>query len=222
MPSQIPNCVKNRNVKIIYHSDFLPDNLKPYVFTSNAIESFLGKMNLPEKFVWLNDDIIFTKPVLPSDFFTDDDIPKYLISFIEPKQLWSDPWVLSCYNLIFPGCAYPKRFLSLHGPTPMRRSWCEEMYKKHEKSILHSIGSIIKREQGQINQYAYSIYNYFYKKLDDNALFGISLKRIDINNLSQLLNAVSWVCINENSFDNWFDTTKALNIVKEYINNYKI
>lgn len=69
--NQIPDWINQENsrLKIINHSDFLPDDALP-VFNSNAIESMIYKLpGLNEQFVYFNDDMFLINSVTKEDFF---------------------------------------------------------------------------------------------------------------------------------------------------------
>lgn len=60
-------------IKFISHSEIFPKNVKNLTFNSNSIEFLLYKIpGLSEHFIYVNDDMYFSKPVKPSDFFTKD------------------------------------------------------------------------------------------------------------------------------------------------------
>ena len=60
----------NSRITIIYHSQIIPSKYLP-TFNSIVIESFLHHIpGLSEYYLYINDDILFWNPILPSDFFT--------------------------------------------------------------------------------------------------------------------------------------------------------
>lgn len=63
---------KNRDnrIKIISHSDIFSDQNYLPTFNSHAIESQIHKIpGLAEHFIYLNDDMLFGRPVIPGQFF---------------------------------------------------------------------------------------------------------------------------------------------------------
>ncbi len=69
---QIPDWldISNPKIEIISHREIFDENNLP-TFNSNAIISRLHHIpNLSENFIYINDDVLFGKPVKPSDFFT--------------------------------------------------------------------------------------------------------------------------------------------------------
>ncbi len=77
--NQIPDWldVDNSKLDVIDHKEIINNDYLP-VFSSNAIECNIHKIpNLSEYFVCFNDDMYLTAPVSPSDFFSEDGLPKY-------------------------------------------------------------------------------------------------------------------------------------------------
>ena len=215
MPSQIPDYTKGKNIKFIYHKDFLPREFQPCVFQSNAIETFIGRMNLPEYFIWMNDDMVFTNPVVPEDFFTEQGEPRYTLWLEnDPKPTWSHGWNVSNFQLLFPTCGHPKTIKNHHGPTPMRMSWCKEFYNKYKKSLINSVGSIVERQTGQVNQMVYNLYSYIYKSTVSSELKGKCVVKKTIIT-PMFFNLYDWVCINENS-NAGFDSRDSINKLRKH------
>lgn len=198
MPSQIPAYARGRKkYKFIFHSDFLPENIRPFVFQSNAIETFIGRMPLPEHFIWMNDDIIFLKQMVEGDFFRDG-IPchTFYLENAAEHSFWSYGWNVSNFSFLFPE-ATQKICKTQHGPTPLRMSWCRELYDKYGQKMEKTIGAITERQDGQINQLVYSLYQYWFKQTFSSQLSGECITRK--SKISEnLLRKLDWVCINEN------------------------
>ena len=211
MPSQVPDYVDKKKVRIIYHKDFIPESIGGCVFQSNAIESFIGRMNLPERFVWMNDDIVFLHEVNEEKFFGGD-IPKHTFSFEKKnKNFWSYGWNVSNFQLLFQD-AEPKVLKTQHGPTPLRMSWCREMYERYEDRIMSSVGSVVERQDGQINQLAYSLYQYWYKSTFESTMSGVC-----VNPHTRISNALfdnDWICINENTK---FDSSNIIRMTGDFL-----
>jgi len=75
--NQIPDWldVTNPKVKIIDHSEILPEKCLP-CFNSSVIEYFLYKIpDLSEHFLYANDDMFFGKDISPDFFFNKDGFP---------------------------------------------------------------------------------------------------------------------------------------------------
>lgn len=74
----IPQWLNTESDKLVVvnHKDFIPSEYLP-TFSSIPIELNIHRISgLSEKFVYFNDDMFLTKPVLPSDFFVNG-MPKY-------------------------------------------------------------------------------------------------------------------------------------------------
>jgi len=66
----------NTKVELISHQDYISEKYLP-VFNSNAIELPIGNISqLAEHFVFFNDDFFLNKIVEPTDFFSEEGLPK--------------------------------------------------------------------------------------------------------------------------------------------------
>lgn len=73
---------------LVDHSDIIRKEYLP-VFSANPIESNIHRIpGLSEHFVFFNDDVYLTAPVEPTDFFSEDGLPKYntALSPIVPER----------------------------------------------------------------------------------------------------------------------------------------
>ncbi|WP_167142041.1 stealth family protein [Canibacter zhoujuaniae] len=80
---QIPSWLNTEHPKItvVDHKDIFSDRSKLPVFNSHAIESQLHHIaGLSEQYLYMNDDIVFMRPVEPSLFFTANGLSKYFPS----------------------------------------------------------------------------------------------------------------------------------------------
>ena len=69
----IPSWLNTENPKlnIVKHSDYMPEKYLP-VFSSHPIELNMHRIEgLAEHFIYSNDDLLFTAPCAPEDFFSD-------------------------------------------------------------------------------------------------------------------------------------------------------
>lgn len=70
--SQVPFWVNTSNVRVVYHSEFIPKRFLP-TFNSCTIESFFWNIpNLSDKVIYFNDDMFPTAPMTADDFFTEN------------------------------------------------------------------------------------------------------------------------------------------------------
>lgn len=69
--------IASEKLVLVDHSDILRKDYLP-VFSANPIESNIHRIpGLSEQFVFFNDDVYLTAPVEPTDFFSEDGLPKY-------------------------------------------------------------------------------------------------------------------------------------------------
>ena len=69
--------ITSEKLVLVDHSDIIRKEYLP-VFSANPIESNIHRIpGLSEHFVFFNDDVYLTSPVEPTDFFSEDGLPKY-------------------------------------------------------------------------------------------------------------------------------------------------
>ena len=160
-PKHLPS-----KVKVVLHAQFIPYKYLP-TFNSTTIEMFLHNIpNLSEHFIYINDDMLPTQKLEPSDFFTSDG--KIKMSFTnEQMELDDNLFRHQCINsykhieflvnkAITSGYSYLK---PLHTFTPM--------IKSHNMQVVNALGDTIFKQirafrtQEQHNQYIYPIYEHF-------------------------------------------------------------
>lgn len=86
--SQLPEWLNSSHPKltVVDHAELFTDGERP-VFNSHAIESRLHWIKgLSEQFLYLNDDVLFGRPVRPELFFSGSGLPKYF-----PSKATIDP-----------------------------------------------------------------------------------------------------------------------------------
>lgn len=94
--------VDNSKLAVIDHKEIINNDYLP-VFSSNAIECNIHKIpNLSEHFVCFNDDMYLTAPVLPSDFFSEEGLPKYntALSPIIPERFGTGNFQINNMEII--------------------------------------------------------------------------------------------------------------------------
>lgn len=80
--------INSDKLVLIDHKDIINNDFLP-VFSANPIESNIHRISgLSEYFVFFNDDMYLTAPVKPTDFFSEEGLPKYntALSPIIPKR----------------------------------------------------------------------------------------------------------------------------------------
>ncbi len=69
-PDWLDNKLDQR-IRIVDHSNLFPDNAHLPCFNSHAIESVMHRIEgLSDRFIYLNDDMLFNSPTTPGDFFS--------------------------------------------------------------------------------------------------------------------------------------------------------
>lgn len=183
--SQVPEWVNRENLKVILHSDIIPERFLP-TFNSTAIELYLHKIpGLDEEFVYFNDDFFPVKPCSPEDFFVSG---KAVVKFHVCKRADS-LFKRHCANSDAVARAAALTFGPLPSFSPASPRFirpqhiCTSMYRSHsekvfelEKDVLEASVSTIRQEKN-INQYLYSDYLY-YRGLTDSK--GISCKHFSL------------------------------------------
>lgn len=96
---QVPNWLNLGCEKLVFvkHEDYIPKQYLP-TFSANPIELNMHRIKgLSEHFIYMNDDLFFTKKVSKSDFFTKRGLPK--ISALErPYSITNNSFVF--YNIL--------------------------------------------------------------------------------------------------------------------------
>lgn len=105
--NQVPKWLDtgNSKIQIVDHTDILPPESLP-CFNSSLIEQFLHRIpGLSERFLYANDDMLFNRPVTPSDFYAPDGLPYMRFSYrrlFRKQILWFKKHIqgkeLSHYN----------------------------------------------------------------------------------------------------------------------------
>ncbi|XP_071809115.1 N-acetylglucosamine-1-phosphotransferase subunits alpha/beta-like [Asterias amurensis] len=99
---QIPSWLNldNQRISIITHEDIFPNKTHLPTFSSPAIESNLHRIpGLSKKFIYLNDDTMFGKPVWPDDFYTHSRGQKVYLTWPVPNCAEGCPpsWIRDNY-----------------------------------------------------------------------------------------------------------------------------
>ena len=168
--SQVPKWINRDNVKVVLHSDIIPQEFLP-TFNCNPIELHLHRIEgIDEYYVYFNDDVFPLKKCKPTDFFVDGKgqlgMARHLLSVdmfkkicrnsdrVARKALGKKP------SLIF--------LRPQHVCTPMIKSQCHELYKLVEEDIRASITKT--RTANNISQYVYLNYMYLNGYLENRRL----------------------------------------------------
>lgn len=139
----LPDCYKNR-VKIVYHDKFIPRDVLP-TFNSHTIETHIHNIpNLSEKFIYMNDDMYFTKKVNKSHFFCGD------------KPLWRTSLLFNYKHLGIFKCFFPKHSLDFLRCSSNISHMCDKKmiwrYSHHSVPLTRRMFLCSDRIYGKLNE----------------------------------------------------------------------
>jgi hypothetical protein len=128
-------------VTIVDHRDFIPAEYLP-TFNSHVITSHLHRIKgLAEHFLYLNDDILFGRPLLPTVWF--DSVGRPIVRYTRttlPGFSVGQPDVIhrarqqTVKLALDAGLRVSTRSIQ-HGPHPMRKSVMQQMWKKFGSAL---------------------------------------------------------------------------------------
>ncbi len=143
---QIPKWLDlgNKKISLINHSDIIDEKYLP-TFNSHVIESCLHRIkNLSENYIYLNDDVMLTRPVGPKYFFLTGGLTKIFATNStlpnSPRSIYDTPTQWAAKNsrsLIFKKYGYAANIMFSHTFHPQLKSihqqiedsWAEELHK---------------------------------------------------------------------------------------------
>lgn len=204
-PSQVPTWVNEKNVRIIYHDEFIPKKFLP-TFNSCTIESFFWNIpDLADRVIYLNDDMFPNAPVTENDFFTGD-IPH--IKFTEPHN-YSNRNIFRCQcrssidlmteALGLPSFNVGQIIRPCHISGIMTRNCFNEVARLCKDALPDTISRV--RLKKNVNQYIYAYYYYFTNSYIDD-MVDYEYYEIDDKSVSQINKDISdsthkMICIND-------------------------
>lgn len=162
--SQVPVWINQKNVRVVYHDEFIPKEFLP-TFNSCTIESFFWNIkDLADKVIYLNDDLFPVGPMAETDFFTDNtphikfkESENYNARNIFQNQSRNGlTMVLKALNL--PEYPNGKILLPYHASFAIYKDSFLKIKELCENNIRQSISST--RQSKNINQYIYAYYAY--------------------------------------------------------------
>jgi hypothetical protein len=131
---QRPDWLKEDDrLRVVSHASFFGSHVKRPTFNSHVIESQLHKIEgLSEHFIYLNDDVLITRPTSPGDFFWPNGIVKVFPGVAEFQDSDHDVIAVNAagQNLrdLFSGQAWaPIVFKMRHTAFALRRSVLEQI-----------------------------------------------------------------------------------------------
>ena len=162
--SQVPDWINRDQVHIIYHKDFINEDLLP-TFNSSTIEMFLSQIKgLPERFIYANDDFYYTYTLKDKFYFENEKIKTRIeahpIEKGEIIPIWKKTFINS-YNLAKSGTidvpiTGNKYFVPPHIEQGYTMSLLKEVWDKYNKQMIESCSKF--RENKNLNQYLYTDY----------------------------------------------------------------
>ena len=204
-PSQVPAWLNQKNIRVVYHEDFIPKQFLP-TFNSCTIESFFWNIpDLADRIIYFNDDMFPINMLKESDFFTDS----------SPNIRFTDPEVYAAASVFRNQCRSGMdmimkaldlpRFESgkiirpYHISTAFTRDCLDSVAKLCKDMIPDTITTL--RAFKNVNQYIYAYYHYFTntytEKTVDYKYFELADRTIDAV-VEEILNGEhQMVCIND-------------------------
>ena len=158
-PSQVPEWVDRKNLKIVLHRDIIPEEFLP-TFNCNPIEMHLHRIpGLDEEYLYFNDDMFPVGDCKPEDFFCNGrPVIGYYRHFIAGNMYKkicrnSDRLARKALGL------KPSFFFTRpqHICSPMLKSQCEELYYMVEEQVRRTSASRT-RTENDLNQYLFLDY----------------------------------------------------------------
>ncbi len=167
--SQVPKWVNKNTVKIILHEDFIPEEYLP-TFNCNTIEMHLHLIpGLSEKFIYFNDDTLLNDINYPEDYFIGDKCVCFLKE--QPSNRKTNEFSSWYTNLrysnvkelskIFGNKLLDYVYYNSHGPTPMFKTLCAEVYNMID--IRKNMSFF--REKYNLTQELFTVYALYKRRL---------------------------------------------------------
>ena len=168
--SQVPDWVNRDTVKVVLHEEFIPRDFLP-TFNCNTIETHLHFIpELGEKFIYFNDDTLLNKINNKEDYFIGDKCVYYMTKRMSNDKLKSIDQLfyrkmrfsnIKALHKNFKEINLDYIYYNSHGPTPMIKSICGEIYEKID--IKNHIS--VFREYKNLTQELFTIYMLYKRKL---------------------------------------------------------
>jgi len=159
--SQVPSWVNRENLKVVLHSDIIPEKFLP-VFNSTAIEMFLHRIpGLSEQFVYFNDDIFPMRNILEGSFFSLGRPRVKMSRHILASNLFKKQTKASSDLAMKAAGRKPGLFFvrPQHTCTPMLKSASQSCFEAVRDDILARVTPL--REPFNVNQYLFTDYAFF-------------------------------------------------------------
>lgn len=199
--SQVPSWVCRDNLKVVLHSDIIPEEYLP-TFNSTTIEMFLHRIEgLDEEFLYFNDDIFPVRPCKPEDFFREGRAVIGMSTHLLASSMYKKH-VRRSDRLARAALGLPDRYVfirSQHSCIPVLKSQCNEVFELQREAVLETLSRV--RNEGNINMTFFLSYM-FNKSLVINERLScrhVSLAAITAKKLTSCISAPqrSMLCIND-------------------------
>ena len=200
-PSQVRDWMQAEQVRIVYHSQFMPADKLP-TFNSRAIEMYLHLIpGLADYFLYGNDDMFPLAPLAEEDFFQGG---RPCLQATEKELNPASNFQKACMNgLNFVGRAFGRQFTDRwlhmgHCASPLLRSTCEMFWEKWPQEMQESVSAF--RMVKNYNQYIYSWWQILSKEYIASAppRQYVSTKNTIREVCDAIQTAQGIVCINDN------------------------
>ncbi|MBO4542382.1 MAG: hypothetical protein J5725_04285 [Bacteroidales bacterium] len=203
--SQVPIWLNTKNVRVVYHEDFIPKKYLP-TFNSCTIESFFWNIpDLADRIIYFNDDIFPVSPMTEEDFFTGT-TPHIKFLFYE-KYNKQHVYRAQCRS----GMDLVSDFLKIdrlpdnvlvcpeHTASPMLKSVMQQVGTECLDRLCSAITKL--RTPQNVNQYIYMYPHYFTNNYDDNIA---EFKYFDVreDNIQEVMDSIvsdeyQIICLND-------------------------
>ena len=214
--SQVPAWVNSKTIQVVYHRDFIPQKYLP-TFNSCTIEAFLNNIpDISDHFLYFNDDIFPINDLYLDDFFTEDKphIDFSLFKKFSGTNVYNSQ-CLNSMNMIKNALHAESEYQLVrpeHCVAAIRKETADKISELCEDQIAASISKM--RQTKNINQYIYSLYEYFTDNYVDDICSFVYLTLKD--DLSAIKNTIlhshfQLVCLNDsNGIKDYSKTRLAL------------
>ena len=214
--SQIPSWLNREFVNIITHDEFIPIHLLP-TFNSTTIEMFLPNINVSNRFIYSNDDLITFKK-LPHSYFFKNNVPVYNINIRNFKETApGDVIRRNCYNIILNSNQSNRVVTTQHGTISYIKEYLEEFYSNNKQKIIDSCSTF--REGKNFNQYMYAFFQMMNKEIinSDKNIISYTAKPSQIKKiLDDDFSKYDFVCINDYNDAKQEDWNKIIKKIDSY------
>ena len=212
--SQIPKWINRKNVNIVYHKDFIPEEYLP-TFNSGTIEMFLHKIEpLSNKFIYGNDDTFFNYNFKPTDFFLNNRLVFGVKRrLLHKKWIWDTTLRLNDQQLLRMSSSVIYEIQ--HTFTPHMKSLIADIHKIHKNKIYNSISQF--RMAKNYNHWIYGLYYYKNgKMINRHYKYGKEfISERSLNKLKTNWNRYKSICLNDS------DKTSP-ELIRQFIDLFEI